>query len=73
MDELADDTMTTTIDEERDERAKVESWRLHVLIEAGYPLPLAEQVAQSSADLHDAVMLVAERGCRPEVAAQILL
>ena len=55
------------------ERAKVESWRLHVLIEAGYPLPLAEQVAQSPADLHDAVTLVAERGCRPEVAAQILL
>ena len=73
MDELVDDTLTTTIDAERDERAKVESWRLHVLIEAGYPLPLAEQVAQSPADLHDAVTLVTERGCRPDVAAQILL
>ncbi len=56
-----------------DERAKVESWRLHVLMEAGYPLPLAERVAQSSADLHEAVTLVAERGCRPELAAEILL
>ena len=67
MDEL------TTGEAERDERAKVESWRLHILIEAGYPPPLAEQVARSSADLHAAVTLVSERGCRPEVAAQILL
>ena len=27
------------------ERSKVESWRLHVLMEAGYPLPLAERIA----------------------------
>ncbi len=58
---------------ERDERAKVESWRLHVLIEAGYPLPLAERLAQSPSDLHEAVSLVAVRGCSPDVAAQILL
>jgi hypothetical protein len=58
---------------ERDERAKVESWRLHVLIEAGYPLPLAERLAQSGSDLHEAVALVAERGCTHEIAAQILL
>ena len=63
----------TTVEPMRDERAKVESWRLHVLMEAGYPLPLAERVAQSSADLHEAVMLVAERGCAPELAAEILL
>ncbi len=63
----------TTVEQDRDERAKVESWRLHVLMEAGYPLPLAEQVARSSADLHEAVTLVAERGCSPDVAAQILL
>jgi hypothetical protein len=54
------------------ERAKVESWRLHVLIEAGYPLPLAERVAGSEADLHIAVDLVAA-GCTPAVAAEILL
>jgi len=29
------------------EQAKVESWRLHVLMEAGYPLPLAERLAGS--------------------------
>ena len=67
MDEL------TTLETPHDERGKVESWRLHVLIEAGYPTPLAERVAQSDADLHDAVALVAEKGCTPEVAAQILL
>ena len=35
-----------------------QSWRLHVLIEAGYPLPLAERMAYSDADLHTAVELV---------------
>jgi hypothetical protein len=54
------------------ERAKVESWRLHVLIEAGYPLPLAERLAGSDADLHHAVELVAQ-GCAPTTAAEILL
>ena len=73
MDELELMDEVATVDPERDERAKVQSWRLHVLIEAGYPLPLAEQVAQSSADLHDAVTMVVERGCAPELAAQILL
>jgi hypothetical protein len=71
VEELMDDVIT--VDELRDERAKVESWRLHVLIEAGYPLPLAERIAQSGADLHDAVTLVSDRGCDPEVAARILL
>ena len=55
-----------------DERVKVESWRLHILIEAGYPLPLAERLAHSSADLHQAVNLV-KTGCVPELAAEILL
>lgn len=63
----------TTLERERDERGKVESWRLHVLMEAGYPLPLAERIAQSEADLHQAVELVNSRGCSPDVAAQILL
>jgi hypothetical protein len=56
----------------RDEQAKVESWRLHVLMEAGYPLPLAEKIAHSSADLHYAVDLIS-LGCDPETAAEILL
>ena len=54
------------------EQAKVESWRLHVLIEAGYPLPLAERLAASEADLHTCVELL-EQGCAPTVAAEILL
>jgi hypothetical protein len=56
----------------RDEQAKVESWRLHVLMEAGYPLHLAERIAHSHADLHHAVDLVT-RGCDPETATEILV
>jgi hypothetical protein len=63
--------MTETIDRQ-DERSKVESWRLHILIEAGYPLGLAERLAVSEADLHRAVELVYQ-GCTPETAAEILL
>lgn len=58
---------------ETSERSKVESWRLHVLIEAGYPLLLAERLAASEADLHLAVELVRSRGCAHETAADILL
>jgi hypothetical protein len=54
------------------ERSKVESWRLHVLIESGYPLTLAERLAASEADLHLAVELVGN-GCEHETAAEILL
>jgi hypothetical protein len=54
------------------EQAKVESWRLHVLMEAGYPLPLAERLAGSEADLHEAVSLLT-KGCSPATAAEILL
>lgn len=65
-------TMPTTIENPQSEREKVESWRLHVLIEAGYPLPLAERLAHSDADLHSAVELI-KRGCQPKTAAEILL
>ena len=58
--------------EEHTEREKVESWRLHVLIEAGYPMNLAERLAASEADLHQAVELV-KSGCTHETAAEILL
>ena len=64
--------MSDVIDTDLNERAKVESWRLHVLIEAGYPLPLAERLAGSEVDLHQAVDLIA-LGCSPETAADILL
>src|SRR5437870_10191824 len=63
---------TETIEINTSERSKVESWRLHVLIEAGYPLPLAERLAGSEADLHLAVALV-ENGCEHQTAAEILL
>lgn len=62
----------TTEIERGSEQAKVESWRLHVLIEAGYPLPLAERIASSEADLHRAVELITA-GCAHETAAEILL
>jgi len=61
-----------TLEPEQDERAKVQGWRLHVLVEAGYPIDLADVLAESEADLHAAVELV-EHGCSPETAAQILL
>ena len=40
------ETTTPILDEPMiDERSKVEGWRLHILIEAGYPLSLAEKLA----------------------------
>jgi len=54
------------------ERERVAGWRLHVLIEAGYPVHLAERLAHSEADLHRAVELV-RQGCDATVAAEILL
>ncbi|MDX6425121.1 MAG: hypothetical protein QOD52_526 [Gaiellaceae bacterium] len=65
-------TVPQTLENPQSEREKVESWRLHVLIEAGYPLPLAEKVAHSEADLHRAVELI-HAGCTFETAAEILL
>ena len=62
----------TEIVDTTNERDKVESWRLLVLIEAGFPLPLAERIAGSEADLHRAVELV-QQGCSFETAAEILL
>jgi hypothetical protein len=64
--------MTEVAEPEISERSKVESWRLHVLIEAGYPLSLAERLAASEADLHVAVQLVTN-GCAHTTAAEILL
>jgi hypothetical protein len=63
---------TETLIPETNERSKVESWRLHVLIEAGYPLHVAERLAASEADLHLAVELVGN-GCAHATAAEILL
>jgi hypothetical protein len=49
--------MTQIAETPRDEQAKVESWRLHVLMEA---------------DLHHAVDLI-RQGCAPETATEILI
>jgi hypothetical protein len=55
------------------EREKVEAWRLHVLIETGYPTVFAERLAAAvDVDLHQAVALLAA-GCTPQLAAAILL
>jgi hypothetical protein len=64
--------MAQTAEFPQTERDKVESWRLHVLVEAGYPMVLAEKLAHSEADLHRAVELV-RAGCTHNTAAEILL
>jgi hypothetical protein len=64
------ETTETTLSE--NEPRKVESWRLHILLEAGYPVHLAERLAASEVDLHNAVELL-KRGCDPTTAAEILL
>ena len=64
--------MTQIAEHDQTERDKVAGWRLHVLMEAGYPLSLAERLAHSEADLHSAVELV-RQGCEPKTAAEILL
>ena len=64
--------MTQITETPQDERAKVEGWRLHVLLEAGFSLSLAEKLAHSEADLHRAVEMV-RIGCDHETAAKILL
>jgi hypothetical protein len=50
----------------------VEAWRLRRLVDAGFPLPLALDLATTpGVDLHALLDLV-DRGCRPELAARIL-
>jgi hypothetical protein len=72
MSETMSDTATEILEPATDERSKVESWRLHVLIEHGYPLSLAERLAVSEADLHTACEMI-DSGCAHETAAEILL
>jgi hypothetical protein len=50
----------------------VEAWRLRRLVEAGFPLPLALELAATlGVDLH-ALLALLDRGCPPELAARIL-
>jgi class 3 adenylate cyclase len=64
--------MTEIAEHHQSEREKIAGWRLHVLVEAGYPVHLAERLAHSEVDLHRAVDLV-HQGCDATVAAEILL
>lgn len=64
--------MAEIVETIQDERVKVENWRLHVLIEAGYPVEVAGELAHSNVDLHKAVELV-RSGCDASLAATILL
>jgi hypothetical protein len=69
---MAETTEAPLWNENENEPARVESWRLHILLEAGYPVHLAERIAVSEVDLHNAVELVT-RGCDHVTAAEILL
>jgi hypothetical protein len=64
-------SQTFVTESQNDAAAEVEAWRLHRLLQAGYPLRLAERIARSDADLHLALEIV-ERGCSPHMAARIL-
>ena len=65
--------MPTVVDIEQTEQQRVEAWRLQILIEANYPVPLAERLAHNTGvDLHYAVNLVGS-GCPHATAAKILL
>lgn len=62
---------TFPLDTEHD---RIERWRLKTLIDAGYPVPIAERVARElRVDLHQAVKLVKDKGCQPELAVEILI
>jgi hypothetical protein len=52
--------------------ADVTEWRRCRLVEAGFPLLLATDLARtSSVDVHELLRLV-DRGCPPDLAARIL-
>jgi len=54
------------------ELERVERWRAEALERAGYrPLDAIELASRSDVDLHAAIGLL-ERGCPPELAAEIL-
>jgi hypothetical protein len=61
---------TTTKSEQRS--GEVVRWRRAQLVGSGFPLPLAARLAKDAGyDLH-ALIELAERGCRPELAVRIL-
>jgi hypothetical protein len=63
--------MRTELEQSR-EVQEVITWRRGRLAEAGFPLPLASQLAHDSRfDLH-ALIELTERGCSPELAVRVL-
>jgi hypothetical protein len=64
--------LPATVEPEHDVYDAVLEWRLQVLLEAGYDAGLALQIAASTADLHLAAELLGQ-GCKPDLAARILL
>ena len=50
----------------------VVEWRRETLERAGLDADRAERIAQSDADLHEAVRLI-EQGCAPDLLERILL
>ena len=53
-------------------KTELSAWRQEQLASAGFPLPLAVQLADDRRyDLHALIELV-ERGCPPELATRIL-
>lgn len=58
--------------EELPEEVNVAGWRLLGLLEAGYDLESAQEVARAPVDLHYACDLVTKKGCPADLAAKIL-
>ena len=54
------------------EDGRVLGWREEQLVEAGYPIELAAELARSDVDWHRAAEMLGQ-GCRPELALEILL
>jgi len=55
-----------------DDRAQWVRWRARRLVNAGFPVDLAQSLARTDrVDLHRLLSLV-DRGCPPELAARIL-
>ncbi len=65
---------THTSQDEETELDRIEAWRLHLLLDAGYTKHRAEQLAShwQDVDLHLAIRLLTQ-GCDQRTALKILL
>jgi hypothetical protein len=55
-----------------EEAERVYYWRLCRLLDLGYGMPAAEEIASADVDLHALERLVVVGGCAPDLAARIL-